>query len=296
MGLKTPRVILMPPAGRYVLAVSGGVDSVVLLDMFAHQAGLAQASTYELVVAHFDHGIREDSAQDATFVAELAQKYGCAFESQREELGSGASEDMARSRRYVFLRAVAKKHAARLVTAHHADDCVETIAINMIRGTGWRGLAVLDSDVIRPLLDTSKQEILEYARTHQLEWHEDSTNVSDAYLRNRIRRKTSTMSDDSKRQLLGLRAHQIALKQQIDTEVRVLTDDSGEYSRYFFTHLDDAAAIECLRHVTQARLTRPQLIQAQLAIKTARPKSIYEAGSGVQFRFTSRNFAVELIK
>jgi tRNA(Ile)-lysidine synthase len=194
------------------------------------------------------------------------------------------------------LRAIAKKHTARLVTAHHADDCIETIAINMIRGTGWRGLAVLDSDVVRPLLDMSKQEIIEYAHAHRLEWHEDSTNSSDVYLRNRIRRKTGTLSDDSRRQLLGLRAHQIALKQQIDTEVGALMGDSGEYSRYFFTHLDDTTAIECLRHVTQVRLTRPQLIQVQLAIKTARPKSIYEAGNGVQFRFTSRNFVVELIK
>ena len=296
MGIKTHRVGVMPPAGRYVIAVSGGVDSVVLLDMFARQASLTLASEYELVVAHFDHGIRKDSSQDAMFVAALAKKYGYVFESRREELGAGASEDMARSRRYLFLRAVAKQHAARLVTAHHADDCVETVAINVVRGTGWRGLAVLDSDIIRPLLDMSKQEILEYAQEHQLKWHEDSTNASDAYLRNRIRRKTTNLSDDSKRQLLGLRAHQLALKRQIDTEVRTLISDSGEYSRYFFTHIGDATAIECLRYIAHARLTRPQLVQAQLAIKTARPKGLYQAGGGVQFRFTSRNFVVELIK
>lgn len=296
MGLKTRRVDVMPPAGRYVIAVSGGVDSVVLLDMFARQASLAKAGEYELVVAHFDHGIREDSPQDAMFVATLAKKYGYAFESRREELGTGASEDVARLRRYLFLRAVAKQYVARLVTAHHADDCIETIAINMVRGTGWRGLAVLDSDIIRPLLDISKQEIIEYAQEYQLKWHEDSTNASDAYLRNRIRRRTTSLKDDSKRQLLGLRAHQLALKQQIDTEVCTLINDSGEYSRYFFTHLDDATAIECLRYATHARLTRPQLVQAQLAIKTARPKGLYQAGGGVQFRFTSRNFVVELIK
>jgi len=286
----------MPPAGRYVIAVSGGVDSVVLLDMFARQASLAQFWEYELVVAHFDHGIRSDSAEDELFVAELAKKYGCAFESRREELGAKASEDVARSQRYLFLRSVAKQYDARLVTAHHADDCIETIAINMVRGTGWRGLAVLDSDIIRPLLDMSKQEIIEYAQEYQLKWREDSTNASDAYLRNRIRRKTISLSDDSKRQLLGLRAHQLALKRQIDTEVRVLISDDGEYSRYFFMHLGDATAIECLRYIAHARLTRPQLVQAQLAIKIARPKSLYQAGGGVQFRFTSRNFVVELIK
>ena len=296
MGFKTPGLSPLPVPGRYVLAVSGGVDSVVLLDMAARQANLSTAGAYELIVAHFDHGIRADSAQDATFVAELAKQYGLSFESQREELGARASEALARTRRYGFLRAVAKRYAASLVTAHHADDAVETIAINLIRGTGWRGLAVLDSDIIRPLLDLSKQEILAHASTHQLAWREDSTNASDAYLRNRLRRKTVVLTDDSKRQLLGLRVQQVALKQQIDEEVQGLIGEGPAYSRYFFTHLDTATAMECLRHGTHARLTRPQLSKALLAIKTARPGATYQAGGGVQFRFTSRNFKVELIK
>lgn len=296
MRFETSGVDLWLAPGRYVVAVSGGVDSVVLLDILARQASFSKVGDYELVVAHFDHGIRDDSAQDAVFVAELAKKYGLAFESQREELGITASEELARTRRYHFLRAVAQKHQASLVTAHHADDSIETIAINLVRGTGWRGLAVLDSDIIRPLLDMSKQEILDYAQVRQLKWHDDSTNANNTYLRNRIRRKTSKLSDDSKRQLLGLRAHQIELKKQIDDEARSLVGDGLEYSRYFFTHLDQATAVECLRRVTHARLTRPQLVQAQLAIKTARPHTIYQAGDGVNFCFTSRNFVVELIK
>ncbi len=275
---------------RYLVAVSGGIDSVVLLDM------LVRRGKHELVVAHFDHGIRDDSAQDAILVAGLAKEYGLEFESKREELGAKASEELARTRRYQFLRVVAKKHGARLVTAHHADDAIETVAINIVRGTGWRGLAVLDSDIIRPLLGISKQEIATYANKHNLKWHEDSTNASDAYLRNRIRRKTNELTDDSKRQLLGLRAHQVALKKQIDDEVCTLVGDGPRYSRYFFTHLDSKTSIECLRCITHVRLTRPQLAQAVLAIKTARPKAIYQAGDGVQFSFTSRNFMIELIK
>jgi tRNA(Ile)-lysidine synthase len=183
-----------------------------------------------------------------------------------------------------------------LVTAHHGDDSIETVAINLTRGTGWRGLAVLDSDVVRPLLDLSKSEILAYATAHRLEWHEDSTNTSAAYLRNRLRLRTSRLSQDSKRQLLGLRAQQVATKRQIDIEVARLVGPGPSYSRYFFTCLDSNSAIECLRYLTQARLTRPQLIQAQLAIKTARSGTIYQAGGGIQFCFTSRNFKVELIK
>ena len=79
---------------RYIVAVSGGVDSVALLDM------LARLSDHELIVAHFDHGIRSDSAEDALFVSGLAEQYGLPFEMRREELGSNASEDLARTRRY----------------------------------------------------------------------------------------------------------------------------------------------------------------------------------------------------
>lgn len=284
----------LPLVGRYVVAVSGGVDSVVLLDVLAKQA--QTADNLELIVAHFDHGIRSDSAQDAQFVEELSWSYGLAFETEREELGAGASEELARAKRYDFLRCVAKKHSALVITAHHSDDSIETIAINLRRGTGWRGLAVMDSDVVRPLLDVSKQEILDYATTHGLKWREDSTNASDDYLRNRIRRKTVALSIDHKRQLLALRAHQVFLKRQIDDEVSKLVWGDETFSRYFFTLLDQATAIECLRRSVHARLTRPQLVRALLAIKTARPGAVYQAGGSVTFRFTSRNFKVELIK
>src|SRR3989344_5293986 len=115
---------------NYIVAVSGGVDSVVLLDMLIKQ------KEHNLVVAHFDHGIRVDSDADARFVWELAKKYELSFEVRREELGDAASENTARSHRYAFLRDIAKKYSATIVTAHHADDVVETIAINLTRGTG----------------------------------------------------------------------------------------------------------------------------------------------------------------
>lgn len=275
---------------KYVVAVSGGVDSVVLL----HQ--LMQDKTKELIVAHFDHGIRDDSHDDAVFVEELSRQYGLKFESRREELGKKASEAIARERRYVFLRDIAKKYSAQLVTAHHGDDAIETVAINLSRGTGWRGLAVMDSDVIRPLLTMSKQDIIDYAQKHHLSWREDSTNTSDKYLRNRIRRKTNLLPGDDKRQILGLRAHQLASKKLIDEEVRQLVGSGPEYSRYFFIHADRVDAIECLRFITNARLTRPQLERSLIAIKISKAGSTFEAGTGIEFVFTSRNFVVKLIK
>ena len=282
---------------KLVLAVSGGVDSVVLLDMLSKRPGL------ELVVAHFDHGIRDDSADDVEFVAGLAKKYGLLFETKREELGKKASEEMARTRRYEFLREVARKYDAKLVTAHHGDDVIETIAINLSRGTGWRGLSAMDSDIIRPLTDMTKSEIMDYAKKNKLTWREDSTNNSDDYLRNRIRRRLEKLDNDSKRQLLGLWAEQKHLKSEINKEVQHLviqgsTKDNGfiSYNRYFFTHIDEASAVECLRQIVDARLTRPQMIKVLHAIKTIKSRKVFHAGSNVLLNFTARNFKVELLK
>lgn len=260
---------------KYLVAVSGGVDSVVLLDM------LVKKGEHELIVAHFDHGIRGDSADDAQFVAELAKKYNLPFETKREALGAGASEELARARRYAFLRAVAKKHEATIVTAHHMNDIAETIAINIARGTGWRGAAVLASDVNRPLLAMAKDEIIAYAGAEDIAWREDSTNASNAYLRNRLRAKITDV--DTVLQLAALRARQAELKDEIEREVATLLDATqGEYSRYFFTQIDQSAAVELLRGVAVREmgcgLPRPQLERALLAIKTARHGAMFPFG------------------
>jgi len=275
---------------KYVLAVSGGVDSVVLLDMLSRQPNI------NLIIAHFDHGIRDDSAVDANFVASLAGIYKLPFETRREELGKNASEETARNRRYEFLRSVAEKHNAKLVTAHHADDVVETIAINLVRGTGWRGLASMDSDILRPMTNITKAEIINYAKHNKLNWREDSTNASDDYLRNRLRHRMVKLDGDVKRQSLSLWSHQKSLKKMIDQEVKKLVGDGPDYSRYFFIHISDVTGMECLRQIVDAKLTRPQLLKALHAIKTALPGKAYHAGGGVQLNFTSRNFTVELIK
>ena len=278
------------PAGRYVVAVSGGVDSVVLLDVLAKQRNL------ELIVAHFDHGIRSDSRQDAIFVRNLAGSYNLKFEMRREELGASASEELARGRRYAFLREVTERNKAKLVTAHHNDDVIETIVINLIRGTGWRGLAVLDSDVVRPLTNYNKADILDYAKENELIWHEDSTNASNKYLRNRLRKRVLSIDRTTKGEITKLWIRQKELKRQIDNEVSGLVDDSEAYDRYFYIFIDEISAIECLRHITKSRLTRPQMMKMLYMIKTAKPSKKYQAGGNIEVSFTSRNFMIKMLK
>jgi len=277
---------------KYVLAVSGGVDSVALLDLMTK-------TTHHLIVAHVDHGIRGDSTADARFVEALAKKYSLPFVSRRFELGKQASEEQARDARYGFLFEVAKEHRATLMTAHHRDDAVETIALNLTRGTGWRGLAVLDREQVRrPLLGMSKPQLYDYALKHRLEWVEDSTNATDTYLRNRLRSKLNQMVDDTVRtKLMQLRSQQLILKNDIDREALRLS--SHAHTRHFLNQIDHMSAMTLLGamilHETGTRPPRPQLERALLAVKTARAGSIHHVGARVQLRFTSRNISVEVV-
>lgn len=276
---------------RIVVAVSGGVDSVVLLDMLVKQ------NIHQLVVAHFDHGIRDDSAQDAAFVEQLARAYGLVYETKREELGAHASEEYARERRYAFLHTVAKKHKAIIATAHHSNDVVETVAINVSRGTGWRGLAVLGNEQLyRPLLDMTKSEVMDYARRRNLKWHEDSTNASDQYLRNQLRRRLESVDEGVQREVLALWARQRELKKAIDTETSELLG-LLPYSRYFFTHCGDMVAIELLRALFIREAGRsptiPQRQHALHAIKTAKNGHVCDVAKDIKLQFTRTEFVVD---
>lgn len=194
--------------GKYVVAVSGGVDSVVLLDLLHHKIKNSEVKPSQVVVAHFDHGIRDDSEEDRRFVQELAVKYDMPFVYERSELGGGASEDVARQARYDFLGRTKEKSGARaIITAHHQDDLLETAVLNLLRGTGWRGMISLKSrgDIVRPLLHLRKSDLTAYAEQNGLEWREDSTNKELRYLRNYVRHKLLlSLQDQSRQEFLQL--------------------------------------------------------------------------------------------
>lgn len=237
---------------KFVIAVSGGVDSTVFLDALLYnrlneladssQFGEISMASEQLIVAHFDHGIRKESSEDAQWVSELAKKHGLVFECGSAALGMGVSEAKARQARYTFLRQVCKKHDAILMTAHHQDDVLETMLINLIRGTNWRGLVSLDSDesIQRPLLMVPKSKIIQYAKKHQVTWREDITNQDQNYLRNYVRHmlmpRLLAQNKDAKKQLEQIYKSTKLLKDQINIELQNIINDQPDTSTILRHH------------------------------------------------------------
>jgi len=235
----------------------------------------------QLIVAHVDHGIREESADDATFVEQTARNYGLTYECGTFRLGAGASELEARTVRWDYLRRIKEKYgASKIITAHHADDVVETIIMNIMRGTGWRGLASLreTDEILRPFLYTRKQEIVDYARKHTVEWREDQTNKSHAYYRNSIRHRIMPQLDDAQfAAYRDLYERQVALRTSIETEVRRF---SQTFSRHPYIMWPDEVAHEVVR-TTFGSFTRREAEQALLFIRTARVGKRLDLTNGI---------------
>jgi len=186
---------LFSPGDTVIVAVSGGADSVALLDMLASLERLR----LKLVVAHLNHGLRgAESDGDADFTAGLALYYGLPLESGAADVREIARleglslEDAGRKARYQWFDAVAEMHRARRIAlGHHADDQAETFLLRLLRGagtTGLGGMRPLSADrYARPLLGVSRAEILDYLHKRGLSWRDDSSNADTGFLRNRIR-------------------------------------------------------------------------------------------------------------
>lgn len=179
-----------------VVGVSGGVDSVSLLKLLVL---LAPEYDLRLIVAYFHHQLRRAANKEAMLVKDLAEKFGLKFVmvkgdvkrlAQRQKL---TIEEAGRMWRYVFLQQVAMRYKADLiVTAHTADDQVETVIMNWLRGAGVRGLAgmkELENKIWRPLLEVPKAELKKFAKEQKLKYREDASNKQLCYTRNRIRQE-----------------------------------------------------------------------------------------------------------
>lgn len=240
--------------GKYIVAVSGGVDSMVLLDLLNRQTDL------ELVVAHFDHGIRTDSDLDRQLVQDVANRLGLTFVYEAAKLGPQASEATARVARYAFLERMRQVHGAKaIVMAHHQDDVLETAILNILRGTGRKGLTSLSSwsQVVRPMLHLPKKAIRAYADSQNLKWSEDITNTDEKYLRNYIRHKILPQLDDVARtQLISIIEQMRRINNELDTDlINLMHSQPGvrQLDRSWFVGLPHAVAREFLASWLRAR-------------------------------------------
>ncbi len=193
---KSESMAALPNDDRYLIGVSGGRDSVVLLHW------LLARGYRRLIVCHLEHGLRARAGRaDADFVERLAQKYGLRFERGATDVRTLALarkqsiENTARRERLAFFTKIARGRRCRILfLAHHADDQVETFLMNLFRGAGGRGLGAMREvsslgslQIVRPLLGIWRAEIDAYVAKHRLKFREDASNADLGARRNRVR-------------------------------------------------------------------------------------------------------------
>ena len=260
-----------------------------LLDMFKNDP--------DVVVAHFNHGTRPSSDDDQHFVETYAKKLHLSFYTKKVELGADVSEAEARAARYVFLNEVAKNLNGKIYTAHHLNDLFESIAINIARGTGWRGLTPFsNADIEHPLLHFSKAEIYRYASANGIVFRQDPTNTESGYLRNRLRPAIADMITEQRalaEKLYNLYCRQTEIRTEIESISTSLLPSTSVYERAIFADLDAKSAEELLRQLLnlhQISVTHPQLHDFLNAICTYRSGKQFNLPKDRLVRFNKTSF------
>ncbi|QJW92329.1 tRNA lysidine(34) synthetase TilS [Spirosoma taeanense] len=231
---------LIGPADRVLLAVSGGLDSVVMAEVFFRTG-------QSFALAHVNFGLRGvESDADAHFVQNIAARYGVPFHLTRFDTASVATERgisiqmAARDLRYDWFAQLIQAHGyASVATAHHQNDVLETLLLNLTRGTGLAGLhgiAARQGSVIRPLLFATRDELKDYADTHQVTFREDQSNADDTYARNRIRHHVVPVLAELNpglwqtfpRTIGRLRAAEVLMQAELDRSWQTITETEGD--------------------------------------------------------------------
>ena len=173
-----------------VCAISGGVDSMCLLD-------IVKKYNVNIICAHVNHNLREESFEEYEFVKNYCDDNNIIFEGiTLDKIEKGNLESEFRKRRYSFFESLINKYNAKyLLTAHHGDDLMETILMRIVRGSSINGYSGFEKEsirdnysILRPLIYLTKDELYEYAKSNNIEYREDKTNNSDKYTRNRYRK------------------------------------------------------------------------------------------------------------
>lgn len=234
---------LMAPGDTVICAVSGGADSVAML--FALYL-LREKLGITLEAAHFNHNLRgEESIRDETFVRELCARYDIPLHAASGEIQPGKKglEAAARDARYAFLESLPGK----IATAHTADDNAETILMHLVRGTGLKGLggiAPQRGKLIRPMLGITRREVEDFLAEWHLPHVEDSTNETDAFLRNRLRHHVMPL----------LQAENPRIAENLSQMALRLREDEACLSRQ--SHYETLPEVETLRTLPPAIRTR----------------------------------------
>lgn len=260
---------------------------------------LSNLPSIEVIVAHFNHGIREDSPLDEELVADAAVNHGLVFEAGHARLGSCASEEQARIARYTFLEDLRQKHRAKaIITAHHQDDLIETAMINLLRGTGRRGLVAISSNknVIRPLLGYPKAQLMHYAKSKGLEWRDDSTNQSKDILRNYIRHNIVPKMSAQQRQRFLKDIEKIkSAEPQIESWLKELSkevgsDDSINRARFSLlpSELGNELLIYRLRQAGMSDFDKRSINRLNVAIRTAKEGSRHPVKKDLEIELTAK--------
>lgn len=185
-----------------VIGVSGGPDSVCLLDILRR---LAAEDSFRLHVVHVNHGLRQEAQEEEQYVEELCRQWAIPCTVFHEDIRAYAAaegcsvEEAGRKYRYqCFEQVMKEQNGNRIAVAHHRNDRAETMLFHMVRGTGMKGMAGIPAvrgAVIRPLFQISRQEIMEYLTAKQIRYYTDSSNASNEYSRNRIRNQVMPVLD-----------------------------------------------------------------------------------------------------
>lgn len=189
-------LIHQPENQTYLLAVSGGADSMVLASLFLYLRDQKEGLGYSFQVAHINYKLRgEDSDKDQKVVQDFCEKNHIRFHlyevSEKDTKPENSIQLWARELRYAFFKEIQEKEKLKfLVTAHHLNDQLETFIINLSKAAGINGLSGIpanDNHILRPLLSFSKREIYQFAEDNAIEFREDLSNKKSDYLRNKIR-------------------------------------------------------------------------------------------------------------